>query len=111
MKYGTFKYGTAKYGKYELNTNQTKAIKQGVRYRIRTINSKKQESPRIQNTSITFTTPEKASKIRIKSNQSDFIVSQGESLSSDVQRVRVRASSSPLWVESVIGTVELKKVK
>ena len=102
----------AKYGKYELPTDDKKALGQDIRYRVRSINSSNRESPAVGNTSIKFLTSGKPSSVRIRSNTSDFVTQQGANVDGSLYRIRIKSVSNNIespWVESSVGTISFRE--
>lgn len=112
MEYGKAKYGTFKYGKYSLPTDDDNVLHQGIKYRIRSINSSKEESKNIENISISFPSNNKPSAIRLRSDKSNYVIQQNENIDGNIYRIRVRSVVGEIgsqWVESVVGTITLKE--
>lgn len=108
-KYGRSKYGRSKYGRYEIDIPAgVLPLEQLTRYRIRTVNSLKQVSRPVVNTSASFETTEPV-KVRLRSNNSDWVYQQTESIPGEQIRIRIRSVSSEGivsgWVESIVGTI------
>lgn len=107
-KYGKAKYGTNKYGRYEIEVPAGIPLSQITRYRLRTIDSKKQYSRPIVNTNVEFPTNGPV-RVRIRTNNGSWVTHQTISLPGEKTRIRIKAVSSngeeSRWVESVVGTI------
>lgn len=109
-KYGKAKYGKNKYGRYEIEISTDQPLSQIVKYRLRTIDSLKRYSrPLVNMLGVAFVTGGPV-KVRLRADSADWIYQQGETLSGEKIRIRVKGISGDRtesrWVESVAGTIK-----
>ena len=110
-KYGKFKYGQAKYGHYDLEIDSKISLGDLRHYRFRTISNSK-ESRVITNYQLKLTGTGGPVKVRLKANESDWIVQENVQIKGNPLKIRMKAVSyneeSP-WIESAKATIRKKE--
>ena len=111
-QYGITQYGIEKYGRYQLGTpGGSGAIGPFVRYRIRTYDreGKMSEFVTLCKEWVSMPAPS-GSKIRVRSNNGEWVYTQQETIPKQVFAVRIRSIDSngnaSEWVVSEVGEIK-----
>lgn len=109
-KYGKIKYGKEKYGPYNLQSDKrTYELRQLTYWRLSSINSNKQKSSHIVKTKLELGNTTEYLKIRLKTNNGDWVCQDSLSVPGFPTKIRIksisRADEESQWVECNIGAV------
>jgi hypothetical protein len=110
-KYSNFKYGEGKYGRYQIEIQGEISLGDLTKYRMKTIDSAGIESRPITNTKATIPGTGGPVKVRLKTNDGNWVTQQNAAIEGDPPRVRIRSVSKDgesRWIQSSKGIIRKK---
>lgn len=109
-KYGQFKYGTYRYGRYELPA-VSGALGPHIRYRMRFHTNDGTKGQYVTMCSDRVSLHTQANRIRMRSNNNEWVYVQSESIDKEIFKVRIRSLNSngeySEWVTSDRANLKL----
>ena len=93
-QYGSFKYGRARYGRYILSTYDKNAIGPYVRYRMASLSGNNKSEYAVMNMENAAVSTDVQGKIRMRTNNGEWVYTQQAEINTSVYKVRARSISS-----------------
>jgi hypothetical protein len=108
-RYSQFRYGEARYGRYEIILGGNTPLQSIRQYRLRTIDSEKNESRPITHISADIIGVSGPAKVRVRTNGGKWVYSQSADIAGSSLKIRARIVSNGEggpWIECALGTIK-----